>query len=115
MDEATLRGSAGWPGVQAEIKWQDDLVLSVGGKMFCVLCIRGAGAGSLSFKVEDERFLELTGQPGFVPAPYLARAKWVQVPDTGAIDAAELAAFVRRSYELVRSRLTRKLQLEFAD
>ena len=31
------------------------------------------------FKADDARFLELTDREGFVPAPYLARAKWVKV------------------------------------
>jgi predicted DNA-binding protein (MmcQ/YjbR family) len=56
----------------------------------------------MSFKVEGHRFLELTGQPGMVPAPYLARAHWVQVPQQGALPDAEVRVFIRRSYELVR-------------
>lgn len=116
MDErARRRLTAGWPGVEAGLKWEDDLVFTVAGKMFCVLCLRGPQAGALSFKVEDGRFLELTGQPGFVPAPYLARAKWVQVPDPARLPAAELRALVRRAYELVRARLPKKLQRELAD
>lgn len=115
MDEAGLRALATWPGVDAQVKWQDDLVFSVAGKMFCVLCLRGPQAGSVSFKVEDERFLEMTEQPGFVPAPYLARAKWVQVPLPGSVTDGALRGFIRRSYELVRAKLPRKTQHELAD
>ncbi|CAA9300966.1 MAG: hypothetical protein AVDCRST_MAG71-108 [uncultured Lysobacter sp.] len=115
MNENSLREFTRWPGVDAEVKWQDDLVFSVAGKMFCVLCLRGARAGSVSFKVEDERFLEFTGQPGFAPAPYLARAKWVQVTLPEAVPDAGLRALVRRSYELVRAKLTRKQQHELTD
>ena len=71
MDDTQLNEIVGvWPGVASGIKWEDDLVFTVAGKMFCVLCVRGPLAGRLSFKVEDERFLELTERPGFVPAPY---------------------------------------------
>ena len=116
MDEAPLRAIVdGWPGVSAGIKWDDDLVFMVAGKMFCVLCVRGPLAGRLSFKVEDARFLELTERPGFVPAPYLARAHWVLVAKPGALPAGELRAFLRRSYELVRARLPKKTQRELAD
>lgn len=115
MDETALRAFADWPGVACEIKWQDDLVFSVAGRMFCVLCIAGPKAGSLSFKVEDERFLELTGQPGFVPAPYLARARWVQLPDPAVVGDAALRAFLRRSYELVRAKLPKGRQRELVD
>lgn len=105
-----------WPGVASSMKWEDDLVFTVAGKMFCVTCVRGPHAGSLSFKVEDERFLELTGRPGFQPAPYLARAHWVYLEQPGkALPAAELRELLRRSYELVRERLPKKTQRELAD
>ena len=45
MNETSLRKlTAGWPGVEAGIKWEDDLVSTIAGKMFCVTCIRGARA-----------------------------------------------------------------------
>lgn len=116
MDEGTLRGCVGpWPGVEESVKWEDDLVFSVAGKMFCVICLRGPKAGSMSFKVEDERFLELTERPGFIPAPYLARAHWVYMEQPERIPADELRAFVRRSYELVREKLPKRTQRELAD
>ena len=52
-------------------------------------------ATGMSFKVEDERFLELTDRPGIIPAPYLARAKWVYVEDANALDDAEAAGLLR--------------------
>ena len=116
FDETRLRAIAeAWPGVAAGLKWEDDLVFTVAGKMFCVLCVRGPLAGRLSFKVDDGRFLELTERPGFVPAPYLARAHWVLVAAPGRLPAAELAGFVRRSYELVRAKLPQKTQRALAD
>jgi predicted DNA-binding protein (MmcQ/YjbR family) len=116
MDESALcKLTGGWPGVEAGMKWEDDLVFTVAGKMFCVTCVRGPHAGSMSFKVEDERFLELTERPGFIPAPYLARAHWVHVAKPQKVQAGELQAFVRRSYELVRAKLPKKTQRELAD
>jgi len=96
------------------VKWQDDLVFSVAGKMFCVLCVSGPQAGSASFKVEDERFLELTERPGFIPAPYLARAHWVQLADPARVPPAELQSLLRRSYELVCAKLPKKTQRALA-
>ena len=116
MDERTLREwTAPWPGVAAEVKWEDDLAFGVAGRMFCVLCLRGADAGRISFKVDDDRFLAMTDRRGFAPAPYLARAKWVTLARPQDVPAAELRALVRRSYELVRARLTKKQQRELAD
>src|ERR1043165_6971429 len=68
---------SGWPGVTRSIKWEVDLVYSVANKMFAVMCTLGPERGRLSFKVEPERFLELTDQPGIAPAPYMARAFWI--------------------------------------
>lgn len=116
MTEAQVRALVqAWPGVQAGMKWQDDLVFSVAGKMFCVLCVRGHETGKLSFKVPDERFLEFTDRPGFRPAPYLARARWVTVDDPAAQDADELRVLIRQAYELIRARLSKRLQRELAD
>lgn len=116
MTETKLRALvSGWPGVASELKWQDDLVFSVAGKMFCVLCVQGREAGKLSFKVEDERFLEFTDRAGFRPAPYLARARWVTVDVPAGQDAAELRALLRRAYELVRAKLSKRQQRELAD
>ena len=109
MNEAALRKlTAAWPGVEAGTKWEDDLVFTVGGKMFCVTCVRGPHKGSISFKVEYGRFLEFTGRPGFIPAPYLARAHWVQIATARSLPAAELRELIRCSYELVRARRPRK-------
>lgn len=99
-----------WPGVTSGIKWEDDLVFSVAAKMFAVLCLRGPDRGRLSFKVDPERFLELTDQPGIVPAHYMARAFWITITEPNRFARAQLDAFVRHSYELVRSKLTKKMQ-----
>jgi predicted DNA-binding protein (MmcQ/YjbR family) len=78
--------------------------------MFCVFLLEAGRAATCSFKVDDERFLELTGVPGVMPAPYLARAKWVQVGGVHGLADADLDALLRRSHALVASRLTKKLQ-----
>jgi predicted DNA-binding protein (MmcQ/YjbR family) len=98
------------PGVTEDTKWGNDLVFSVGGKMFAITNL-GEATG-ISFKVEDERFLELTDRKGIIPAPYLARAKWVYVEDAQALNDEEAAQLLRRSYELVFGKLTKKVQRE---
>ena len=116
MDEAGLRALvAAWPGVEAGLKWDDDLCFTVAVKMFCVLFVGGTHAGRLSFKVEDARFLELTDRPGIIPAPYLARAHWITLVDPGALPPSDTSALVRRAYELVRARLPKRQQRELAD
>ena len=113
ITEAALRKLTGaWPAVGADIKWEDDLVFTVDGKMFCALCVRGPEKGKLSFKVEDGRFLELTDRPGFRPAPYLARAHWVTLDDAGVVEGEELRGLIRRAYDLVFAKLSKKRQRE---
>lgn len=102
------------PGATENIKWGADLVFSVGEKMFAVAgdC---TAKGGISFKVDDDRFLELTDRKGIVPAPYLARAKWVLIEDEKAVSDKEAAELLRRSYQLVFSKLTKKLQREIGE
>lgn len=110
--ERQRRLAAGLAAATQDVKWGADLVFSVGGKMFCVFLLKDGLAATCSFKVDDERFLELTGVPGVIPAPYLARAKWVQVQPGHALAADDLDALVRRSHALVAGSLTKKLQRE---
>ncbi len=105
---------AHWPGVARSIKWEIDLVHSVANKMFVVLCTLGPERGRLSFKVDAERFLELNDRPGIGAAPYTARAFWISVTEPERFAHDELAAFVRRSYELVRANLPKKTQAALA-
>jgi predicted DNA-binding protein (MmcQ/YjbR family) len=100
-----------FPGATEDTKWGADLVFSVGEKMFAVTSLDDNAKG-ISFKVDDDRFLELTDRPGIIPAPYLARAKWVHVEDLKSVSDAEAAELLKRSYELVFAKLTKKLQRE---
>lgn len=97
------------PGVTEQIQWGDDRVFKIGGKMFA--CSGLETDSRYAFKVEDGRFLELTDREGVTPAPYLARAKWVQIdPADCDIPDADLKELVKTSYELVFARLSKKLQ-----
>ena len=94
--------------VTEDVKWGNDLVFSVGDKMFCVASLEPPF--SCSFKVPDDEFDELSNQNGFVPAPYMARAKWVLVNDPSKLNKKEWEQYVKQSYELVKSKLTKKLR-----
>lgn len=113
MNVAALKKHAlSLPGATQDVKWGADWVASVGGKMFFVASVDDRSTMGISFKVDEHRFLELTGLAGIVPAPYLARVKWVQVKDPKALAPAELKALVTRSHALVLARLPKKLQKE---
>ena len=98
------------PAVTEDVKWENDLVFSVGNKMFC-----GCGLEQplrFSFKVRDEDFEELSNRAGFKPAPYLARAKWVLVTEPSTLRTKEWRELVKQSYELVRNKLSKKIRAE---
>lgn len=105
---------AGLPGATQDIKWEDCLVFSVGGKMFAATG-NGPTAKRISFKVDDDAFLALTDRPGIVPAPYLARAKWVQIDDPRAVSDEEAATLLKRAHEIVFGKLAKKLQKALAE
>ena len=78
-----------------------------------MFCIAGLSTPvSMSFKVKDEVFDELSATVHFKPAPYLARYKWVFLDDTSAVNTRELKDYIRQSYELVKSKLPKKVLKE---
>jgi predicted DNA-binding protein (MmcQ/YjbR family) len=97
------------PGVTEQIQWGDDLLFKVGGKMFAVTRLEPAKVW-LSLKANPEHFAELTERPGIIPAPYLARAKWIALESPDAVPNAELSQLLRESYELVLAKLPRKMR-----
>jgi predicted DNA-binding protein (MmcQ/YjbR family) len=98
------------PGATEDIKWGADLCFLVGDKMFCVASIDAPH--SVSFKVTDEQFDEMLTKQSIIPAPYLARNKWVSIQEWGGLTDIEWKTYVKQSYSLVKAKLTRKLQKE---
>src|SRR3954468_7303157 len=85
------------PAVTEDIKWGNDLVFSVADKMFCVASLDQSPT-SASFKVTDEEFEEIAARPGFRPAPYVAKYKWVWVDDIRRMRKAEWEKYLKQSY-----------------
>ena len=98
------------PAVTEDVKWENDLVFSVGNKMFCASGLEQPL--KFSFKVRDEDFEELSSRDGFKPAPYLARTKWVLVTKSSQLHSHEWKKLVKQSYDLVKNKLPRKIRDE---
>jgi len=96
------------PSVKEDIKWGHDLCFCIAEKMFCVTSMEGPV--TVSFKVTDEEFAELEERKGFIPAPYMARNKWVMVDASSKISKKELSYFIEQSYNLIKSKLPKKVQ-----
>jgi predicted DNA-binding protein (MmcQ/YjbR family) len=99
----------GLPAVTEQVQWGDDLVFKVGGKMFAVMALEPARV-ALSFKCTAEEFATLAERPGCLPAPYLARARWIAVERLEALPAGELRRLLRQSYDLVVAALPKKVR-----
>lgn len=80
----------------------------IGGKMFAMV----GEQGGVSFKVSDIAYEVLTEQGRARPAPYLARARWVNLPDIGAWPSQELAEHLAIAHGIVASKLTKKQRAE---
>jgi predicted DNA-binding protein (MmcQ/YjbR family) len=100
-----------FPGVTEQIQWGNDLLFKVGGKMFAIAPLEPAPV-CLTFKCSDESFAELTERSRIIPAPYLARAKWVALESPDAMTRGELSELLRTSYELVFAKLPKRAQEE---
>jgi predicted DNA-binding protein (MmcQ/YjbR family) len=107
FDEACLA----LPGAAVSIQWGDDHVFKVGGKMFAV---RGNAVpkGGISFKASDVAFEVLTETGRAIPAPYLARAKWVRFEDLSDLDADEVADWLKTAHGIIAAKLTKKARAE---
>ena len=95
------------PAVTEDIKWEHDLCFMVASKMFCVTGLDGPF--SVSLKVADEEFDEMTARTGIIPAPYLARHKWILVEDPNALTKKEWNHFITQSYQLVKNKLSKSI------
>jgi predicted DNA-binding protein (MmcQ/YjbR family) len=91
--------------------WKIDLVFKIGGKMFATLVLE-PGPVCLAFKCSPEDFEELIERPGIIPAPYIARAKWVALETFDAMQRKELEAHLKQAYELIFAKLPKKTQRE---
>lgn len=102
------------PSVTEDIKWGNDLVFSIGGKMFCVAGLNQSPT-TASFKVTDEEFEEMCDRDGFKPAPYVAKYKWVWIDDISKMNKTEWKKYVKQSYELVKQKLPAKIKKQLGE
>jgi len=89
-----------FPEAKENIQWGDNLCFKVRGKIFAILGLERVPQ-QLCFKVTPEAFAELIEREGIIPAPYLARYKWVLLQRLDAIRWAELEDLIQQSYEMV--------------
>jgi predicted DNA-binding protein (MmcQ/YjbR family) len=97
------------PHTTEHIQWEIDLVFKVGGRMFAVVPTE-PGHLWMSMKCSDEEFAELIERPGIIPAPYLARAKWVALESEDTLPRPDVQRLLREAHDLVFAKLPGRVQ-----
>ena len=95
------------PCTTEQVQWGSDLLFKIGGKMYALLPLEPAPVW-LIFKCTDEEFATLVDQPGIIPAPYLARAKWLALETEQALRPRDIRRLLRQSYDLVLAKLPKR-------
>ena len=101
------------PHATEGIQWDNDLLFRIGGKMFAVIALDAASPNRLAFKCSPEKFEELIELDGIVPAPYMARNKWVSLQRFDALGDGEIKRLIKNSYEMIFAKLPKKVQAGF--
>jgi predicted DNA-binding protein (MmcQ/YjbR family) len=95
------------------IQWGEASVWKVGGKIFAIASGRDKGEPpKFSFKCSEISYELLGQEAGLRPAPYLARAKWIQADQVSALDEDELKAYIAQAHSIIAAKLTKKVQAE---
>lgn len=93
------------------VQWGGSSVWKVGGKIFAICSHWGpVDRDCISFKCAEHSYQVLCELPGVVPAPYLARAKWVQVQSNEALTDDDVKSYIEEAHALIATKLTKKQQ-----
>jgi len=98
------------PHATEDVQWGNDLLFRISGKIFAVIGLEPPN--SLAFKCTPEEFDDLIERDGIIPAPYMARNKWVKLETLDALGDRELKTLINNSYEMILSKLPKKTQAE---
>lgn len=99
------------------VQWGNASVWKVGGKIFAIYSTwtnKGEpDEERVSFKCSDTSFEILSEQDGLAPAPYLARAKWIQARPGSVLSDEDIEAYVSEAHRILAATLTKTKQREF--
>lgn len=100
----------GLPGTTEDVKWGDNLIFSIGDKMYAGFEVDNEH--EYAFKCAEEDFDRLVERDGVIPAPYAAKYGWVKVMKKGALGRTEAEALLRKAHGLVGAGLSMKKRRE---
>jgi predicted DNA-binding protein (MmcQ/YjbR family) len=99
------------PRATEDIQWGNNLLFRIGGKIFTIAALDQTPV-CISLKCTAEEFAELIEREGIIPAPYLARNKWVLLKTLDVLPRAELKRLIKDSYTMVAAKLPKKARAE---
>ena len=103
------------------VQWGGAHVWKIGGKIFAIASYWGPNTkdkdlpekgSKISFKCSDFSYSILIEQKGIIPAPYLARAKWVQLEEGNALNNEDVKSYITQAHSIIAAKLTKKIQAE---
>ncbi len=98
------------PGTTEGIKWEDHLCFMIAEKMYLITGMEDTS--TVSIKVTSEDFEVLTERDHITQAAYMAKKQWVSIQKRNALKPKEWEEYIRKSYELIKSKLPKKVQRE---
>lgn len=82
------------------------------GKKFAYFEIDDSDKWQFSIRVAEDRFLELTDQPGIKPSKYLARFHWITIEQLESVSEEYLEELILWSYQKSVAGLPKNQQQE---
>jgi predicted DNA-binding protein (MmcQ/YjbR family) len=107
------------PHVVETMQWGANLVFwvgdkAIGGKMFALIHLDGAGTGVVWFHCGAERYPELLETEGIIPAPYMAKAYWVTVERWDVMRQRDFEDELHRAHALIYEKLPKRTKAVLA-
>ena len=105
------------PATTHVVQWGGASVWKVGGKIFAICSNWGpddkatsdlAAPARISFKCTDLSYQILCELSGVIPAPYLARAGWVQAYEDSQLTDDDLKSYITEAHQIIAAKLTKK-------
>jgi predicted DNA-binding protein (MmcQ/YjbR family) len=97
-------------GVTEDIKWENHLCFSVAKKIFFIGSLDETPIKA-SIKVDADEFDVLILREGIIPAPYMAKNKWIKIQENAFSDS-EWKSYIEKSYIIIKAKLPKKIQQE---
>jgi predicted DNA-binding protein (MmcQ/YjbR family) len=99
------------PGATMVIQWGDSHVYKICGKLFA-LANKWNGETAFVLKASPLSYQILLEQGIATRAPYLARGNWLQIANPTTLPDADLAAYIKQSYQIIAAKLPKAVKAE---